>query len=159
MQLRVEPRMSGFTLVELMIVVGIATILVAIAVPNYLAQVRQSRRTEAKTALLDLAGREESFYSTNGSLYTAAAAALGYAAMPFQTNSGYYQVRVSCVAAAGNALACDPNANAPAGPSYYLTATPLGSQVNDAQCTSFSVDSLVNQFTTGTLGAQQCWAN
>jgi len=161
MQLRASRRMAGFTLVELMIVVVIATILLSIAVPSYMSQIRQSRRTEAKTALLDLAGREESFFSTNGSLYANTAAALGYTAMPFTTISGYYRVTVSCVAAPGAGLGCDPNANAPAGPSYYLTATPVAgtSQAADAQCTSFSVDSLGNQFATGTLGAQQCWAN
>ena len=54
-------RNRGFTLIELMVVVVIATILLGIAVPSYMSQVRQSRRTEAKTALLDLAGREERF--------------------------------------------------------------------------------------------------
>ncbi|TLY92132.1 MAG: prepilin-type N-terminal cleavage/methylation domain-containing protein, partial [Gammaproteobacteria bacterium] len=49
-------RPEGFTLVELMVVVAIATILFAIAVPSYITYVRQSRRTEARTAVLDLAG-------------------------------------------------------------------------------------------------------
>jgi len=57
MQSRTTPPAAGFTLVELMIVVVIASILLAIAVPSYMTQVRESRRTEAKTALLDLAGR------------------------------------------------------------------------------------------------------
>ena len=43
-------RAAGFTLVELMVVVAIATILFAIAVPSYITYVRQSRRTEARTA-------------------------------------------------------------------------------------------------------------
>ena len=55
----------GMTLIELMMVVVIATILMSIAVPSYMSQVRQSRRIEAKTALLDLAGREERFFSTS----------------------------------------------------------------------------------------------
>jgi type IV pilus assembly protein PilE len=153
--------MSGFTLTELMIVVVIASILLAIAVPSYMSQVRQSRRTDAKTALLDLAGREESFFSTNGSVYSNAPAQLGYSgAFPATTSGGYYRVTVSCVAGAGAALGCDPNANAPAGPSYYLTATPVAgsSQAGDAQCTSFSVDSLGNQFSTGTYTPAQCWS-
>src|SRR5437016_7599183 len=66
-------RAAGFTLVELMVVVAIATILFAIAVPSYITYVRQSRRTEARTAVLDLAGREERFFSTNGAAYTGAA--------------------------------------------------------------------------------------
>src|SRR5213080_4186197 len=73
-------RAAGFTLVELMVVVAIATILFAIAVPSYITYVRQSRRTEARTAALDLAGREERFFSTNGAAYAGAANQLGYTA-------------------------------------------------------------------------------
>ena len=60
----------GFTLIELMVVVAIATILFAIAIPSYVTYIRQSRRTEAKTAVLDLAGREERYLSTNPTAYT-----------------------------------------------------------------------------------------
>jgi type IV pilus assembly protein PilE len=150
---------GGFTLIELMVVVVIATILVSIATASYFDQVRQSRRTEAKTALLDLAGREESYFSTNGSIYTNTATSLGYTALPATTPNGYYTVTVACIAAQGAALGCDPNAGAPNGPAYYLTATPVAgkTQANDTQCTSFSVDSLGNQFSTGSYTAAQCW--
>ena len=158
-------RTAGFTLIELMIVVVIATILLSIAIPSYMSQMRESRRTEAKTALLDLAGREESYFSTTGSNYTNVAANLGYAAWPAQTPNGYYQItwgggpNQSCIAAQGAALACDGNANAPTGPSYYLTATPIGTQARDTQCGTFAVDSLGNQYASGTLGNAQCWAH
>jgi len=151
---------DGFTLIELMIVVVIATILLSIAIPSYMSQVRESRRTEAKTALLDLAGREESFFSTNGVQYTNAAASLGYPAGWVAGNSpnGYYTITVACVAAQGAALGCGDPA-APTGPAYYLTATPVGTQANDTQCGTFAVDSLGNQYATGTLGNAQCWAH
>jgi type IV pilus assembly protein PilE len=157
--MRLRALHRGFTLIELMVVVIIATILLSIAIPSYMSQVRESRRTEAKTALLDLAGREESYFSTNGSIYTAAAANLGYTALPATTPNGYYTVTVVCVAAQGAALGCDPNAGAPNGPAYYLTATPVGTQATDTQCTTFSVDSLGNQFSTGTNTVAQCWAH
>jgi len=159
MQSRYESREAGFTLVELMIVIAIATILLSIAIPSYMSQVRQSRRTEAKTALLDMAGREESYFSTNGTQYASTAANLGYTALPALTVNGYYTIAVACVAGQGAALGCDPNANAPTGPAYYLTATPVAgtSQAADTQCTSFSVDSLGNQFATGTYTSSQCW--
>src|SRR5438132_12993393 len=74
MQLRSATRSSGpamgFTLIELMVVVAIVTILFSIAIPSYMSYIRQSRRTEAKTAVLDLAGREERFLSTNPTAYT-----------------------------------------------------------------------------------------
>lgn len=154
------PQSAGFTLIELMIVVVIATILLSIAVPSYMSQIRESRRTDARTALLDLAGREESYNATMNT-YTAAATNLGYAAFPQSIGSGYYTVTVACVAAYGAALGCDPNANPPTGPSYYLTATPVAgsSQANDGQCTSFSVDSQGNQFSTGSATPTTCWSS
>ena len=161
MQLHYTARSSrGFTLIELMVVTVIVTILLSIAIPSYQSQLRQSRRTEAKTALLDLAGREERYLSTNPQGYTNVAANLGYGAFPAPVGSNYYTITVACIAGVGAALACDPNANAPAGPAYYLTATPVAgtSQASDTQCTSFSVDSTGAQFATGTYTAQQCWS-
>jgi type IV pilus assembly protein PilE len=160
MELRAGKGVSGFTLVELMIVVVIAVILLSVAIPSYMAQMRQSRRTEAKTALLDLAGREESYFSTNGSSYTAAAANLGYAAFGVPIGSGYYQIKV-CSPAAGGCTAGLGMPNPPAAPSYTLVATPVAgqSQANDAQCTAFAVDSTGQQFATGTGGTAYCWSN
>ena len=154
----------GFTLIELMVVVVIATILLSIAVPSYMSQVRQSRRVEAKTALLDLAGREERFLSTNPGGYTNAALSLGYAAFPQVVGSGYYTLNVCVVPAAGGAV-CAPSA-AP-GPAYTIIATPVAgqSQAQDTQCTAFAVDSLGQQYAadnTGTYTAAAqayCWAN
>jgi type IV pilus assembly protein PilE len=147
----------GFTLIELMVVVVIATILVSIAVPSYMSQVRQSRRTEAKTAVLDLAGREERYFSTNGAIYSTTPADLGYAgAFPVLVGPDNYYTITVCSPAAN----CDPNPNSPAAPSYYITATVAAgtSQAADAQCQSFSVDSTGQQFSTGTFTSQQCWS-
>src|SRR6201987_6133436 len=86
-------RSHGFTLVELMVVVVIATILLSVAVPSYMSQVRQSRRTEAKTAVLDLASREERYFSTNGAIYSTTPTHLGYSGgafpAPFCTDTYY----------------------------------------------------------------------
>ena len=51
MHLRTAARSSpaaGFSLIELMVVVAIATILFALAVPSYMLYVRQSRRSMAE---------------------------------------------------------------------------------------------------------------
>ena len=142
----------GFTLVELMIVVVVASILLAVALPSYKSYVRQSRRTEAKSAVLDLAGREERYFSTNGANYSAVATDMGYTAFGIPIGNGYYKLAVSVPAT---------TPNAPATPSYSVTATPVAgqSQVSDTQCTSFSVDSSGAQFSTGTATSQYCWAN
>jgi type IV pilus assembly protein PilE len=147
----------GFSLIELMVVVVIATILFSIAVPSYMSQVRQSRRTEAKTAVLDLAGREERYFSTNGAIYSTTPVDLGYAgAFPVLVGPDNYYTITVCSPAAN----CDPNPNPPAAPSYYITATVAAgtTQVADTQCQSFSVDSTGQQFSTGTNTSQQCWS-
>ncbi len=150
----------GMTLIELMVVVVIATILVSIAVPSYMSQVRQSRRVEAKTALLDLAGREERYFSTSvaGANYSATPSDLGYsgAGWPIGVGSGYYTVTVTVCALNAN---CGPN-GVP-GPSYYIQADPVGTQANDTQCMSFGVDSVGSQFVTNgaTQTAPYCWGN
>ena len=154
------PRSRGFTLIELMIVVVIGSILLSIAIPSYMSQIRQSRRTEARTAILDLAGREERFFSTNSASYTAAPASLGYAGFGVANPvaSGYYYLTVCSPACAPSAVP---------GPSYSVTATPVPgqSQAQDTQCQAFAVDSAGQQYAQDgtaawTAAAQAfCWAN
>ena len=156
-------RPEGFTLVELMVVVAIATILFAIAVPSYITYVRQSRRTEARTAVLDLAGREERFFSTNGAAYSNTPGQLGYTAFGVPIGSGYYQLKV-CTPADGNCVANLNMLNPPAAPSYTVVATPVAgqSQENDTQCGAFAVDSVGQQHAITSAGADNtayCWAN
>jgi type IV pilus assembly protein PilE len=163
LRIAVRPgRPSGFTLVELMVVVAIATILFAIAIPSYMSYVRQSRRTEARTAVLDLAGREERYFSTNGAAYVNTPANLGYAGLGSSNpvGTGYYYLTV-CVPANANCTAGLGMPNPPAAPSYTVVATPVASQsqASDAQCTAFAVDSTGQQFATGTGGTTYCWAN
>jgi len=149
--------LSGFTLIELMIAVAVAGILVAIAIPTYSSQIRKSRRTEAKTALLDLAGREERYFNTSNNTYTNLAVNLAYAAAGstttitnFSVGSGYYQVTVTVTAAAGIVPA-----------SYSIKATPLTTdQQQDTACQSFTVDSTGKQSSvdsSSTDSTATCW--
>jgi type IV pilus assembly protein PilE len=145
--------MTGFTLIELMVTLVVAATLFAIAVPAYLTQIRESRRTQAKTALLDLAGREETLYSTQN-LYSSLPTAVGYtgASFPLNVGNGYYSVNVQV-----------PNPAAPAAqPSFLITATPVAgtSQAKDAACQSFTVDQIGNQTALdsgGNVNSTTCW--
>jgi type IV pilus assembly protein PilE len=144
-------RMAGFTLVELMVSILVATILITIAVPSYTNQIRQSRRTEARTALLDLAQREERYMSTNSS-YTTVPANLGYggvAAFPVTMSDNFYSLSV-CVSAT---LPC--TGAAATGSAFLLTATAVNGQAKDTTCATLSVDSQGNQTATNT----SCWTN
>jgi type IV pilus assembly protein PilE len=146
-----RPPATGFTLVELMVVVAIAAILVSIATAGYQSQVRKSRRTEARTALLDLAAREERWYSTNNA-YTNAPANLGYATFT-PVGSGYYNVAVATTAA-------NPAAVPPTQAGYTITATATGLQVGDTGCRTFTVDQTGTQTALDSGGANTtatCW--
>lgn len=68
----------GFTLIELMIVVGIIGILVSIAAPNFAKYQSKSRQTEAKIGLAAIFAGEKSFYSEY-SAYISSLDAAGFA--------------------------------------------------------------------------------
>jgi prepilin-type N-terminal cleavage/methylation domain-containing protein len=67
----------GFTLIELMVVVGIIGILVSIAIPKYEIYQRRTRQVEAKLAVAAIYGLEKSFYSEY-TAYAMAFDAIGY---------------------------------------------------------------------------------
>ena len=56
-------RQTGFTLIELMITIVIIGVIAAIALPSYQSSVRKSKRTEAKTELLQVMARQEQYFS------------------------------------------------------------------------------------------------
>jgi type IV pilus assembly protein PilE len=59
-------RNTGFTLIELMIVVGIIGILAAVGYPNYSEYAKKTRRSEVAALLTEEAQRLERFYSKTG---------------------------------------------------------------------------------------------
>ena len=161
-------RNAGFTLVELVVVMLVSAILIAVAVPTYQAQIRHSRRTDAKTALLDLAAREEKYMSLNNT-YTASPANLGYVAasattatFPQTVGSGYYQVNL-CLATPITTSCTTSSAAGALGPTYIVSATPQGQQANDTTCLYFAVDNTGTQYSSNSISGvatattSTCW--
>lgn len=125
---------KGFTLIELAVTVAVVGILAAIAYPSYMDSVRKSRRTDAKSALLEVAHLEERF-STENNQYTsvlgnpvnpvgcvgAACSGLGYNAT---TTDGFYTLQLTTTVT--------NNRNV----TYTVTATPIAgkSQEKDTVC-------------------------
>ena len=68
---------SGFTLVELMVVVVIVAVLGSIAIPGYTDYVARARRETAQQQLLEIASRQEQFFMDNKT-YASSLASLGY---------------------------------------------------------------------------------
>jgi type IV pilus assembly protein PilE len=141
-------RQAGFSLIELMVAVLVVGILASIAVPTYTAQIRKSHRTEARSAILDLAGREERYLSLSNS-YSAVPTDLNYPGTTWGTGiavgSGYYTVLVT-------------TGTAP--PSFTITATATGGQAADTSCASFSVNQLGQQTSLDSSSASStttCW--
>lgn len=124
---------AGFTLVELMIVVVVLAILVAIGYPTYLDQVRKARRSDATTALMQVAQRLERCY-TDSNRFDAPGCPSGSIDSP----EGYYSVAITATAT-----------------TYLLTATPNAgtTQAGDSTCASFTLDH------TGARGATDSGGN
>lgn len=76
---------TGFTLIEVMIVVAIVAILAAVAYPSYTDYLRRGRLQEAPSALADFRARMEQFYQDNRN-YGAGACGL---AAPASDSFGY----------------------------------------------------------------------
>lgn len=142
---RVKSRVSGFTLIELMMVVVIVGILMSVALPAYQGSLQKSRRSDAMSALLDASNRQQQFMLDQGR-YTTDMVELGYAASPRISEEGFYSV---------SAASCDGGA---IGNCFELTATPLAGspQVRDTRCTSFILDSFGTRSATGSTPSE-CW--
>src|SRR5207253_7972103 len=70
---------QGFTLIELMIVVGIIGILAAIAIPNFMSYQAKARQSEAKVGLGGIFTAATAYYAVNATYIIASFSELDYA--------------------------------------------------------------------------------
>ena len=123
---------TGFSLIEMMVVVAIIGILSAIALPSYNDHMRKTRRTAGAACALAVAQQAERFYTTN----------------------------MTYVGFAANTGICEPKAlefyNVTAGTlaakTYTISAAPKGAQAGDS-CGTLTV----NQAGAKTPTTGNCW--
>jgi type IV pilus assembly protein PilE len=149
--LHTHPLRSGFTLVELLIVVAIVSILAAVALPSFQDQIRRSQRTEGKTALLRAAQLLERNYTVNntyvtdlGPLHGLGAGAVVYSGENPALAAGNYRITAT---------------NQPCGQiaqCFTLTATRNGT-FNDAQCGDLTLTSTGVRGVSGAETVERCW--
>lgn len=118
-------------MIEVMVVLVVAAILVAIAVPSYEEFTQRARRSEAREALSDFAARQEQFFLDNKT-YSDSLAELGRGAA---TENGYYDVSIAVSTTT----------------SYTLRATAQAPQDDDTTCLTMELSSTGNKTPTA------CW--
>lgn len=129
---------SGFTLIELVIVVSIVAILAAIAIPLFTEQIRKGNRTDGKSVLLSIVMEEEKYRTNNVTYGTLAQVWGGVSVSP----QGFYNLAISGVSGTG----------------YTVTATAIGDQANDAQgATNCGTLTITVSGLTTTRTPAACW--
>ncbi len=134
---RQADRQTGFTLIELMIVVAIIGILASIAVPSYQKYVKQARRGVGQAYMLQLALAQEKLRATCSFYAGTFDTSLG-SSVPFACGADAANTKVNFVAAHPDgyySLAM----TAAASNTYTITGTALVTQANDTDCTPLTL--------------------
>lgn len=127
-----KSKLSGFTLVELLIAIAILGILYSLAMPSYTRYIQESRRSDVQQALIQQAATLERIYTRQG----------GYPRNFTVTNTDFY------------ALTYTPSDEFDGTHyrKYSLSAAPSGAQVSD-RCGTLTV----NHAGTFTGAQNDCW--
>jgi len=133
-------RMSGFTLIELMIVVAIVAILAAIAYPSYINHITKTRRAAGAACAMEAAQFMERYYTTN---LTYVGADLPDTQCMNEVED-HYTIQLEAAATAS---------------AYTVQAIPQGSQdTRDTKCQTLSINQAGTKGETGSASsATECW--
>lgn len=121
-------KQTGFTLIELMIVIAVIAVIAAIAMPSYDNHMRKARRSAAQGLMLDVSNRQVQ-YLLDKRQYTDSFAAISTVRDDFDCTSvatkcsnDFYDVTITV----------DPDATPP---TFLITATAKGRQLPDGNLT------------------------
>lgn len=140
----------GFTLIELLVAIAIVGLLAAIAYPSYIDQVIESRRNAGKSALLQVADRQEQYFMDN-KRYAADLTRLGYGADPVTLDEQGAEVDAGSTERLYQVSLTDVTPT-----TFTLQATPqLWQAQKDTDCGALS---LTSEGQRGQAGASNdCW--
>jgi type IV pilus assembly protein PilE len=139
---------AGFTLIELMVVVGIIAIVAAIALPSYKTQVLKGRRAEAINGLGELQLRQERWRAENPEFATVAQLGI----MPTSSYYGFTSTIPAGSCSDGTTACTATNC-------YAVTADTAGAQTDDdGTCATLTLESRCGEVSkTSTPSGTGCW--
>lgn len=135
---------SGFSLIELMIVLAIISILTTFAYSSYTHHVVRTRRVEGKVALMDLAARMERFYLEKNSYLSATIATHSDTDVlaSEKSSNGWYKLVITIK---------DPH-------HYVLAAIPQNSQaIDDPKCGTLTLSDTGVRGMSSSGDVRECW--
>ena len=148
-------RQSGFTLIELMIVVVVIGILTAVAYPSYTSYIVRGNRAAAQAFMFSVSNKQQQ-YLLDARYFAGGATAVTDLGMTVPSDvSSKYTITVACTMPTAVA-----NCTASAGvPTYTITGTPIGTQLtNDTQCGTVTLSQAGTKTKTGTAASvSDCW--
>lgn len=134
---------SGFTLIEMMIVVALIALLSSIAYPSYQEYVVKTKRAEGKSALMQSMMQQERYFTQNNTYVTFTEATpngFKYYSGDNSTNSAYTLSAAACGTGIGDCV--------------QITATVRG--FTDEKCGNLSLTSAGVKSASGTAPTK-CW--
>jgi len=129
---------TGFVLIEVMVVMAIIGILLSVMVPGYQQHVLKSYRLEARSELQRLASLQQLLLAEQ-SRYTADLTELGYTQASYLMESGRFVIAAEITA-----------------DGYKLTAKAVGPQLADSPCAVLTLDQYGRK---DSLPAADCWSD
>lgn len=133
-------RLSGFSLLELLIVMVLVAVLMATSYPSYSHHIIKTRRNQAQICLLQLSARLEAYFNEENTYKNASLATLGINQFTDEYHS--YLLHILEVTDSG----------------YTINATPQGQQSKDTACQNLSLNELGEKSYSGTAAqSSYCW--
>ena len=139
-------KQTGFTLIELMIVVVVIGILSAIAYPSYVEYLKRNKRAEGRAALMQAAQALERYYTANNT-YPSNLSSAGVPAYSGSTS-----------AKAAYTIAVQAGSTGSLGTSFKLSATPTNGFDDASGCGTYTLtEAGVRAVEAATYTAEKCW--